>query len=142
MRGVKVQYPGRLQRLSCCCIGILLLLVSGAPAADDNGKTIFLVKEDGLITAVNAGTGQFFDLEMRAKEVVQKHAVASGVAVVATNQRFAGIGAWPSGWSDTRRLAGERLVSIQAEDYSAVVVTSDRVLSFNGRSGAWAEKRR
>jgi len=110
--------------------------------ADEVGKTIFLVTEDKRVTAVNAETGQFFDLDISAKEVVEKHIAAKGVAIVVTNQRFAGVGLWPSGWSSKRRMAGERLVSIEVEDASAVVVTSDRVLSFNGKTGAWAEHRR
>jgi hypothetical protein len=39
-------------------------------------------------------------------------------------------------------MAGEKVVSVEAEDAAAVLVTSDRVLTFNGRTGAWAEKRR
>jgi hypothetical protein len=120
----------------------VLLAVSGAVVGDDVEKSIFLVKEDKRVTAVNAKTGQFFDLDISAKEVIQKHIVAKGVAVVVTNQRFAGVGVWPSGWSSTRRMAGERLVSVEAEDSSAVIITSDRVLSFNGNTGTWADKRR
>lgn len=122
--------------------GLLLLATAAAAAGEETGKTIYLVEEDNRIIAVNAGTGQFFDLDIRAKEAVERHVVSDGVAVVVTNQRFAGVGAWPSGWSSIRRIAGEELGGIEAEDTSAVVVTSDRVLLFNGRSGAWAEKRR
>lgn len=137
-----MQHAKRISRLYRGCIAVLLLALSGIPAAEEVDKTIFLVREEGRITAVNAGTGQFFDLDISAKEVVEDHAVAKAVAVVVTNQRFAGIGGWPSGWTSMRRQAGERVVSIEAEDTSAVVVTSGRVLVFNGRAGAWAEKRR
>jgi hypothetical protein len=41
-----------------------------------------------------------------------------------------------------RRSAGERIIQAEAEDYSAVVVTSDRILSFNGKTGSWSEARR
>ena len=77
-----------------------------------------------------------------AKEVIEQHVVAKGVAIVITNQRFAGVGIWPTGWSSNRRMAGEWVVSAEAEDTSAIIVTSDRVLSFNGRTGSWAERRR
>ena len=122
--------------------GFLLLAVGTTTAGDEVGKAIFLVTEDKRVTAVNAETGQFFDLDISAKEVVEQQVVAKGVAIVVTNQRFAGVGLWPSGWSSNRRMAGERVISVEAEDRSGVVVTSNRVLSFNGRTGAWAEKRR
>jgi len=124
------------------CAVILLLAISAAASGDEVGKTIFLVMDDAKVTAVNAETGQFFDLDISAKEVVEQHVVAKGVAIVVTNQRFAGVGLWPSGWASNRRVAGEQVLSAEAEDASALIVTSNRVLSFNGRTGAWAEKRR
>jgi hypothetical protein len=123
-------------------VSAVLFAISGATVAESVGKTLFLVKEDRQVTAVNAETGQFFELDISAKEVIQQDIAANGVAIVVTNQRFAGVGAWPTGWSSLRRMAGERLVSAEAEDTSAVIVTSDRVLSFNGKTGTWAEKRR
>ena len=137
-----MQSAGCCRRLVYGCIAVVLLAASAAAVGEDIEKTIFLVREDNRITAVNAGTGQFFDLDISAKEEIQKQVVAKGAAVVVTNQRFAGVGVFPSGWSSTRRLAGEQLLSVEAGDSSAVVVTSSRVLSFNGRTGAWAEKRR
>ena len=122
--------------------GLLLLAASAVVCGDEVTKTLFLVMEDKGVTAVNAETGQFFDLDISAKEVIEQHIVAKGVAIVVTNQRFAGVGQWPSGWASIRRSAGERVVSAEAEDNSAVIVTNNRVLSFNGRTGAWAEKRR
>ena len=43
---------------------------------------------------------------------------------------------------DLRIEAGERVERIEVEDYSATVVTNDRVLNFYGRSGAWSHTRR
>ncbi len=126
----------------CRLIGVLLLAGATGVPGDEVGKAIFLVTEDRRVIAVNAETGQFFDLDISAKEVVEQRIVAKGVAIVITNQRFAGVGIWPSGWSHNRRSAGEQVVSAEAEDTSAVIVTSNRVLSFNGRNGSWAEKRR
>ncbi len=132
--------------LAGCCrralCAVVLLAVSAAAVGDDVEKSIFLVQEDNRVTAVNAGTGQFFDLDISAKEVIERHVAANGVAIVVTNQRFAGVGVFPSGWASTRRMAEEKLLSVEAGGTSAVIVTSDRVLSYNGRIGAWAEKRR
>lgn len=124
------------------CAGLLLLpaLLSwpGPASAEDVAKSIFLVSEPDRVIAANAETGQFFDFVISAKEKIEQRFVASGVAVLITNQRFAGVGVYPSGWRTTRRRAGEELISAEAEDYSAVVVTSDRVLTFNGKTGAWS----
>ena len=141
-RECPVQLDRFYRRFFCIFVSVVLSVVTAAAVADNVGKTLFLVKEDKQVTAVNAETGQFFELDIHAKEVIEKHIVANGVAIVVTNQRFAGVGVWPTGWSSHRRMAGEQLVSAEAEDTSAVIVTSDRVLSFNGKSGAWAEKRR
>jgi hypothetical protein len=137
-----VQRSRKSNRVRCGAGAVLLLLTAAVTASEEVGKTIFLVSEDKRVTAVNAETGQFFDLDISAKEVVEQQVVAKGVAVVVTNQRFAGVGVWPTGWSSNRRVAGEKVISLEAEDTSAVVITSDRVLSFNGRTGSWAEKRR
>jgi hypothetical protein len=113
-----------------------------ALAEDDLGKSLFLVDESDRVVAVNAETGQFFDLVLSAKERVQERFIANRVAILVTNQRFAGVGSYPSGWSSQRRKAGEKIVSAEAVDYSALIVTSDRILIFNGKNGAWSEKRR
>lgn len=132
---------GRVTRSSGCA-GLLLLSIlphwSGLAYGEDIEKTIFLVMEPDRVIAANAETGQFFDFVLSAKERIERQFVANGVAVLVTSQRFAGVGAFPSGWSTTRRRADEAFVSAEAADYSAVVVTSDRVLTFNGKTGAWS----
>ena len=128
--------------LQAALFGVLLGTGYPAFAEEDLGKSLFLVDESDRVVAVNAETGQFFDLVLSAKERVRNRYVANRVAVLVTNPRFAGVGAYPSGWSSLRRKAGEKIVSAEAVDYSALVVTSDRILTFNGKTGAWSEKRR
>jgi hypothetical protein len=41
-----------------------------------------------------------------------------------------------------RRMADEKVVSAEVVDKSALLVTSDRILTFNGDSGSWSETRR
>ena len=127
-------------------IAALLILSLASPVvvtADEVvAKTIFLVDERDRIVAANTATGQFFSLPIRAKEKIQQRYVANGVAVLVTNQRFAGVGSYPSGWGSIRRIAGEKVVSAEVVDRSALLVTSDRILTFNGDSGSWAETRR
>ena len=120
--------------------GILWLaaMSSGVTADEDVLKTIFLVTEPDRVIAANADTGQFFELELHAKEAVEHSHVANAVAVLITNQRFAAIGAFPGGWRSIRRQADETFVSAEVAGYSALVVTSDRILSFSGRNGSWS----
>jgi hypothetical protein len=130
------------QTLSYLLVFFLLAMPGISGADQEVEKTIFMVDESDRVVAVNAETGQFFDLVLSAKERIQDRIVANAVAILVTNQRFAGVSDYPSGWSSLRRKAGEKVVSAEAADHSALVVTSDRILVFNGKTGAWSEKRR
>ena len=121
---------------------LLLMLTASSSAGEVVEKTIFLVNETDRVVAANTQTGQFFDYILSAKEKIRERHVANGVAILVTNQSFAGVGSYPSGWGTLRRKAGEKVVSVEAEGHSALVVTSDRILAFNGRAGDWSEKRR
>jgi hypothetical protein len=129
-----------VRRRACLLNGILLLAImcSGVTAEEDVLKTIFLVTEPDRVIAANADTGQFFELELHAKETVEHSQVANAAAVLVTNQRFAAIGAFPGGWRSIRRQADETFVSAEVAGYSVLVVTSDRILSFSGRNGGWS----
>jgi hypothetical protein len=139
----RIRGSGMLQ-LACQLTGILLFfsMSSVVHADEDVLKTIFLVSESDRVIAANADTGQFFELELHAKETVEQSLVANAVAVLITNQRFAAIGAFPGGWHSIRRQADEAFVSADAAGYSALVVTSDRILSFSGRNGSWSVRNR
>lgn len=119
-----------------------LLATQPSARADEVEKTLFLVVEAGEIIASNTLAGRFDRLDLDAKEKVVDYKVANAVAVVVTNQRFAGYGVLAGGWQTLRREAGEDIESLQAEDYSATLVTDDRILNFNGRTGAWHQLRR
>jgi len=121
---------------------VLLFAMTAQSAEETVEKSVYLVVENGRIIASNVQTGQFFDLDFSAKEELQQQIVANGVAVVVTNQRFAGVGVFPSGWQSIRRIAGETVTSAEAQDYSALIVTSDRVIVFNGRTGTWSDRKR
>ena len=105
----------------------------------ERGVPLRVARRDEL---ADVQTGQFFDFDFSAKEEVQQQVVANGVAIVVTNQRYAGIGVFTGGWQSIRRIAGESVISAQAQDYSALIVTSDRVLAFNGRTGSWSDRKR
>ncbi len=126
-----------------CFLWLLLLMLTASGSADEVvEKTIFLVDETDRVVAANTQTGQFFDYVLSAKEKIHERHVAPGVAILVTNQNFAGVGSYPSGWDSLRRKAGEKVISVEASGHSALVVTSDRILAFNGKAGSWSEKRR
>jgi hypothetical protein len=121
--------------------GLLLCLWVAVATAGTGvvvGRSVYLVENAGRVTAVNAETGQFFELETGAGEKIERRLGGEGVVVLVTNQRFAAIGTWPGGWASVRRRAGERVVRTEASTDTAIVVTSDRTLSFSGRSGIWS----
>jgi hypothetical protein len=120
----------------------LTMLAAGMAPGHEVEKALFLVVEDDSVIASNAQTGQFFELALKAKEEVLERIVASGVAVVITNQRFAAIGAFSGGWRSLRRVAGEEFRSVEAQDYAALVITSSRIISFSGRNGSWSDTAR
>lgn len=128
--------------LSRLLMVVLLVNMHAANADEVVAKSIFLVDEKGHIVAANTVTGQFFKLTIHAKEKIHQRYVANGVAILVTNQRFAGVGSYPSGWSSLRRIADEKVVSAEVVDKSALLVTSDRILTFNGDNGSWSETRR
>jgi len=130
------------RNISYALLFFLLVMPVGVNAEEYVEKTLFLVNEDDRVVAVNAETGQFFDFIISAKERVQDRFVANGVAILVTNQRFAGVGIYPSGWVSLRRKAQEKVVSVEVADRSAVLVTSDRILTFSSKSGVWSETRR
>jgi hypothetical protein len=137
------RHPERRRMLRrIAAAGVLLFAMAAHGAEETVEKSIYLVVEDDRIIASNVQTGQFFDFDFSAKEKLQQQLVANGVAVVVTNQRYAGIGVFSSGWQSIRRIAGETVVSAEAQDYSALIVTSDRVLAFNGRTGTWSDRKR
>jgi hypothetical protein len=119
-----------------------LLLAQPLLRADEVEKILFLVVERDEVIASNTRAGRFDRLDLAAKERILYYEVGNAVAVVVTNQRFAGYGVLAGGWQTLRREAGEAYESIQAEDYSATVLTNDRVLNFNGRTGTWNQTRR
>ncbi len=120
----------------------LVTLLAGYAQGHEVEKALFLVLEERQVVASNAQTGQFFELDLKAKEEVLETIVSSGVAIVVTNQRFAGIGGFSGGWRSLRRMAGEDFRRAEAEDYAALVVTSSRIISFSGRNGSWSHTAR
>ena len=100
-----------------------------------------LITDSGRILASNVRLNRFDELKLEAQERVREQKVGEAVAVVITNQRFIAYGVL-SGWRSVDRSPNEQIESVSAEDYAALIVTTQRMLNFNGESGAWGEQRR
>lgn len=123
---------------------IPLLLFCSVSAVADNAipKLVYLIFDEDKVIASNIEFNRFDELSLNAKEEVVNHEVGNAVAVVVTNTRIMAYSISKSGWVIKEIQANETLESISAEDYSALIVTSKRFLSFNGKTGLWAETKR
>jgi hypothetical protein len=123
---------------------ILAAALTGARAQDSAGhvsKQVHLVADGGKLFASNVKLNRFDELKLDAQERVLDQQVGAAVAVVITNQRIAAYGVL-SGWRSVDRMPNEQVESITAEDYAGVIVTSSRLLNFNGETGVWAAQKR
>ena len=124
-------------------IVIVLYLYAPMGTADNAvPKLVYLIFDEDKVIASNIEFNRFDELTLTAKEEVVSHEVGNAVAVVVTNKRIMGYSIYKIGWVTIETQANETLNSISAEDYSALVATSKRFLSFNGKVGSWAETAR
>lgn len=126
------------------CALACVIAIAGAGAQNDSGhvsKQVHLVNDNGKLFASNVKLNRFDELKLDAQERVLDSQVGAAVAVVITNQRIAAYGVL-SGWRFVDRMPNEQIESIAAEDYAGVIVTSSRLLNFNGETGVWAAQKR
>jgi hypothetical protein len=123
----------------------VIVLISFAPvsmAEDGVPKLVYLLAEEDKLIASNIKFNRFDEMKLQAKEKVLEHAVGNAVIVVVTNKRIIGYSVYTASWRSRDIGADEEVNNIAAEDYSALVQTSKRFLSFNGKNGVWAETQR
>ncbi len=104
-------------------------------------KQVHLVVEGNRLIASNVRASSFDELRLRAREDVVESAEGEAVLLVVTNQRIIAYGL-VSGWRQLALVPNERIERVSAEDFAGLVVTSERMLNFNGESGAWGERER
>jgi hypothetical protein len=109
--------------------------------AGDVPKQVDLVVDGDRLVASNIRFSRFDELILRARERVRDMAVGEAVIVVVTTQRIIAYGVL-SGWRAIDRKPNEQIESVSAEDYGGLIVTSKRLLNFNGQSGVWGEQDR
>jgi hypothetical protein len=128
-------------------IGVVGLgLLSPGPAlgqfvSGEVPKQVDLVVDGDRLVASNVPFSRFDTFTLDAQEHVQKTAVGQAVIVVVTNQRMIAYGVL-SGWRAIDRFPDEKIESVSAQDYGGLIVTSRRLLNFNGQSGVWGERDR
>ena len=104
-------------------------------------KQVHLVMDGNKIMASNVRLNRFDELRLAAQERMREQRVGEAVAVVITNQRVIAYGV-VSGWRSMDRIPNEQIESVSAQDYAALIVTSLRMLNFNGETGVWGEQKR
>ena len=104
-------------------------------------KQVHLIVDGNRLVASNVRASSFDELRLRAREDIRESVEGEAVLVVVTNQRIIAYGLF-SGWRPIDRVPNERIETVTAEDYAGLVVTSERMLNFNGESGVWGERER
>jgi hypothetical protein len=99
-------------------------------------------EDDGRIVVSNIAFSRNDVLQLSARERVEQRASSQAMLVLFTSKRIVAYSVYTAAWREVPRRATERLEQIEAEDFSAFVLTSARVLNFNGRNGVWSEDRR
>jgi len=137
-RGVR----GSFRRVRIACALAAFVMTGWIAVAQDHvSKQVHLVADNGKLFASNVKLNRFDELKLDAQERVLDQQVGAAVAVVITNQRITAYGVL-SGWRSIDRMPNEQIESIMAEDYAGVIVTSSRLLNFNGETGVWAAQKR
>jgi hypothetical protein len=140
-RGVRRSFGGTV--LACVVVASAFpgLIALAQDDASRVSKQVHLVVDGAKLFASNVKLNRFDELKLDAQERVLDQKVGAAVAVVITNQRIAAYGVL-SGWRSVDRMPNEQIERITAEDFAGVIVTSSRLLNFNGETGVWAAQKR
>jgi hypothetical protein len=116
-------------------------VLTGTQSSGSVPKQVHLVADGNKIMASNVRLNRFDELRLDAQERVREQRVGEAVAVVITNRRIIAYGV-VSGWRSVDRSPNEQIESVNAQDYAGLIVTSQRMLNFNGETGVWGEQKR
>ncbi len=124
-------------------LGVIFLLsgIQTSAASESVPRQVHLIEESERLLASNIKFNRFDSLKLNAQEKVSESAIGEAVIIIITNQRIVGYGLH-SGWKPMRLQAGERIISITAEDFAGLVVSNKRYLNFNGQTGLWGVRKR
>lgn len=129
-----------MRGIPCVIAGLLLVFAAtGAATELTPPRLLFWHLEGDRVMVSNVRFGRTDELRLRGREVIEETADARAMLVVATNQRFVAYSVYTASWQSVSRRPGETLEKLEAEDFAAFVLTSRRVLNFNGRTAYWSE---
>jgi hypothetical protein len=131
-----------LRRMICCG----LALFAGGAAAQPLGVPLADVLEvlvlDRQLVAIDAESGGQRVLPLRITESALWTGSRGRVGVVITDQRLLAVGTGSGAWQQTDRYLGEAVPPHAVlGDRVALVLTSERVVGFDGGSGNFVESR-
>lgn len=121
------------------CLLIALAWPGSLIASEAVPKQVHLIVQGNRLIASNVLFSRFDELKLNARERIIEQVEAEAVIIVVTNQRIIGYGL-QSGWRKMRTEAGEKLESLRAQDFSALIITDSRYLNFNGSTGLWGQQ--
>ena len=104
-------------------------------------QQVDLIVEGNRLVASNIRFSRFDEYRLNAQERIRDTQVGKAVIVVVTNQNFIAYGA-VAGWRSIARVPREQVERISAADFGALVVTTRRMVNFNGETGTWGERQR
>lgn len=116
---------------------VIVVFARTLAAQDSVPKQVHLVVDGTRLVASNVRQSRFDELKLNPRERIRDQSVGEAVIIVATNQRIIAYGSI-SGWRTLDRIANEEIESIAADDYAGLIVTSQRLVNFNGETGVWA----
>ena len=92
---------------------------------------VFLLNETDRVVATSR-TGEFSEVRLLPNEWVLDSATTEWLAVVVTSKRILGYNGTTNRWWSNKAETGEKFIEIQTGGRNAVVLTSERMLSFTG----------
>jgi hypothetical protein len=130
--------------LSCLLLALMLTAPGMVLARDQDSpaRLLYVVVEPDRIAASNILFSRTDEFDLAAREEILEQRTGNAVAAFLTNQRILGYSVYTASWMPMPLKAGEIVEQFEAEDYSAFVLTSKRILNFNGRIGHWSVTRR
>ncbi len=130
----------------CCLLSALVFSATGVVPVradqDPPARLLYVVVEPNRIAASNILFSRTDEFDLAAREEILEERTGNAVAAFLTNQRILGYSVYTASWLPLPLKAGEIVEQFEAEDYSAFVLTSKRILNFNGRIGHWSVTRR
>jgi hypothetical protein len=113
------------------------LAVSGETESD--ARQVFVFYENGELTGIS-WTGQMAVVRMGTNERIVKSGVGKTIAIYATSERFLGYSGKRNRWFYIGRAVAEECSDLRVMEHNGVVLTNQRLLTFNGTR--WTDKQR